>query len=442
MVEIPSTKWARTRDGVDIAYQDFGEGTHTILLIHGWVSHLEVYWEQPRYERFMRRLASVMRVLVLDKRGIGMSDRVAATVDLETRADDLRAVMDAAGVERATVVAWGTDGPALAAFFAATHPERTLALCIDTELQWKRTASWPYGLSQSEFDVDILEDLAAWGEHLDGGYSVRHDESGFAAWNGKMARFAATPGSYEMFARTLFDTEVVDLLPSIRVPTLVLASTGIPGDLAKAQNVSSRIPGSRVAPVPGDETVVWFDEPGPFVGAIESFLGLDPPPPTGGERVLATVMFTDIVGSTPMVAAVGDARWAALLAEHDQRARAEIARFRGRYIASTGDGLLATFDGPTRAVRCAMAISDRINELGLHIRSGCHTGEIEFGDDNVSGIAVHIAARVAASADADEVIVSSMVKDLVVGSGLEFEDRGTRQLKGVPGEWRLFAVAN
>jgi class 3 adenylate cyclase len=439
-VEIPSTKWARTRDGVDIAYQDFGEGTHTILLIHGWVSHLEVYWEQPRYERFMRRLASGMRVLVLDKRGVGMSDRVTATVDLETRADDLRAVMDAAGVERAAVLAWGTGGPALAAFFAATHPERTVALCVDTDLQWKRTEAWPYGFSPAEFDAFTEAEVASWGESLDSGYTVRHDEPGFAAWNGKMARYAATPASYEMFARTLFDTEVTDLLPSIRVPTLVVAYSGVDDDLARAQNVSSRIPESRVAVVPRTEWVVWFDEPEPFVGAIESFLGLQPPPPVGGERVLATVMFTDIVGSTPTVAAVGDATWAALLAEHDQRAQAEIARFRGRYIVSTGDGLLATFDGPTRAVRCAMAIADRIRDLGLHIRSGCHTGEVEFSGDNVRGIAVHIAARVASSADADEVVVSSMVKDLVVGSGLEFDDRGVRELKGVPGEWRLFAA--
>jgi class 3 adenylate cyclase len=338
------------------------------------------------------------------------------------------------------VLAWGTGGPTLATFFAATHPERTEALCIDTFLQWKRTKAWSYGESRSEFDAGLLEDLESWGENLDAGYTLRHDEPGFAAWNGKMARYAATPASYEAFAQTLFDTEVTDLLPSIRVPTLVLACTGIEGRVDQAHDVSSRIPGSRVATVPGDETVVWFDEPGPYVGAIESFLGLDPPPPTSGQRVLATIMFTDIVGSTPMVAAVGDARWAALLAEHDQCARAEIARFRGRYIVSTGDGLLATFDGPTRAVRCAMAIADRIRDLGLHIRSGCHTGEVEFGDDNVSGIAVHIAARVAASADADEVIVSSIVKDLVVGSGLEFDDRGVSELKGVPGEWRLFAA--
>jgi class 3 adenylate cyclase len=440
-VEIPRTRWARTGDGVDIAYQDLGEGDVTILLLNGLVSHLEVYWEQPRYERFMRRLATGMRVLVMDSRGIGMSDRVTGTVDLETRADDLGTVMDDAGVDRAALLAWGVGGQSLAAFFAAVHPERTVALCIDPNVQMKRTAEWPFGFTQDSFEKWLIAELAIWGDDVASGYDDVPDEPGFAAWDAKLGRYAATPASYESFARTLFDTDVTDVLASIRVPTLILAKQGSSwANPEQAAFVSARIAGSLVVTTPGNEGVIWVDEPEPLVAAVESFLGLQPPA-VGADRVLATILFTDIVGSTAAVASIGDASWSALLAQHDRQARAEVARFRGRYIVSTGDGLLATFDGPARAVRCAVAIGESIRRLGLEIRSGCHTGEVEFVPDNISGIAVHIAARVASRAEAGEVLVSSTVKDLVVGSGLEFMDRGVHELKGVTGSWQLHALA-
>ncbi len=439
---LPKTRWARTRDGVDIAYEDFGQGTVTLVVIHGWISHLEVYWEQPRYERFMRRLSAGLRVLVFDKRGIGMSDRLTEAVDLETRMDDVGAVMDAAGVERAALLGWGTGGSAMAAFFAATHPERTVAILIDPFVQYRRKPDWPYGSTEEEFEADLQEELALWGEEVARGYDDPPDDPGFAAWDSRLGRFAATPASYEVFARTLFDTDVTDILPAIRVPTLVLAKEESAwANPDAAAFVAERIPDARAVTTPGIEGVVWVDEPEPFVAAIESFLGLEPPALTP-DRVLSTVLFTDIVGSTVRAAELGDAAWKELLATHDERARTEIDRHRGRYVHTTGDGLLATFDGPARAVRCAQAICAAVQPLGVEIRAGCHTGEIELAGDDVSGIAVHIGARVAALANASEVLVSSTVKDLVAGAGLTFEDAGEHKLKGVPDTWHLYRVMN
>ncbi len=256
-MDIPKTRWARTQDGADIAYQDFGQGPMTLVVIHGWVSHLEFYWEQPRYERFMRRLSAGTRVLVFDKRGIGMSDRLTAAVDLGTRMDDVRAVMDAADVKRAALLAWGTGGPAMAAFFAATHPERTVALCIDPFVQCRRKPDWPYGSTEQEFEVDLAGELAIWGEEVATGYDDPPDDPGFAAWDSKLGRFAATPASYEAFARTLFDTDVTDILPAIRVPTLVLAKEGSAWanpDAAAREAVGHDRPGPRHL---GKE---WFEE--------------------------------------------------------------------------------------------------------------------------------------------------------------------------------------
>jgi class 3 adenylate cyclase len=438
---VPVVHWARTRDGVDIAYQDFGGGPVTLVVMHGWVSHLEVYWEQPRYVRFMRRLAAGMRVIVFDKRGIGMSDRLTGDVDLETRVDDVRAVMDHAGVDKAALLGWGAGAPALAAFFAATHPERVTALFIDSEVNERKSPEWPLGSTDEEFETELASELASWGRHLAAGYVQTHDDAAFVAWNGRMARFAATPASVEAFERVIFATDVTGVLSAIRVPTLVIEKHDSPtGGPEAAAFVASRIPGARMVTTPGKEGVVWFDEPEPFVAEIESFLGLQSPA-VATDRILTTVLFTDIVGSTERQAAMGDRAWKDVVLAHHGLVRDALTRWRGVENDTAGDGFYATFDGPARAVRCALEVADRVRDLGIEIRAGVHTGECEIVDGKYGGIAVATGARIAGLAEPSQVLVSQTVKDLVAGSGLVFEDHGESVLKGVPRPWHLFAAS-
>ncbi len=437
---IPKTRWAKTVDGAYIAYQDFGEGPLTLVVIHGWVSHLEVYWEQPRYARFMRRLAQGIRILNFDKRGTGMSDRFTRPPDLEARMDDVRAVMDAAGVERAALLGWGTGGPQLACFFAATHPERTVALCIDP-LVYERWSS-VLGQAEEELEANVSEIVAAWGEEVATGYDDPPDDPEFVRWDAKIARFAATPGSMAALSRMWFETDVRDVLPTIRVPTLVLHKTwdGSWASPQMAARVVHLIPGARAVAVPGKEGVIWVEEPEPYVSAIETFLASVQHEEAEFGRVLATVLFTDIVGSTEKATELGDRTWKEFLERHHSSVRALIARYRGKEVDTAGDGFFASFDGPARAVRCAQAIMEAVVPLGLEIRAGVHTGEVETIDGKVGGIAVHIGARVGSLAGASEILVSQTVKDLVAGSGLTFEDAGEYELKGVPDRWRLYRV--
>ena len=466
--DIPQTRWARTADGACIAYQDLGDGPVTLLVVHGWVSHLEVYWEQPRYARFMRRLSRNMRVLLFDKRGVGMSDRVAGTLDLGVLADDVRAVMDAAGVERAALLGWGSPGPQLAAFFAATHPERTLCLAHYGRFHYRKDADCGWGVTEEEFEADLAAVLASWGtdegasDFIRQGYdagpwtcpddgllgSDPYNEPEFAKWNAKLARYAATPSSCEAFERMWWATDVRPLLPSIATPTAVFYSALDPEDLEQSQAEAERIPGARMTGVSTPAAVIWLHEPEPIVSALERFIASVRHEEAALDRVLATVLFTDIVDSTQRAGELGDAGWKDLLAKHDQVARALLARYRGGEVKTMGDGFLATFDGPARAVKCAQAICEAVKPLGLEVRAGCHTGEIELlgaagaeGAD-VGGIAVHIGARVAARAGPSEVLVSSTVKDLVAGSGLVFEDRGEHELKGVPDSWHLYGAGS
>jgi class 3 adenylate cyclase/pimeloyl-ACP methyl ester carboxylesterase len=443
---IPKIRWARSVDGACLAYQDFGGGPLTLVVIHGWVSHLEIYWEQPRYVRFMRRLARNLRILVFDKRGTGMSDRFTHPPTLETCMEDVRAVMDAAGVERAAIFGWGTGGPPLAVLFAATYPDRAVALLTDGEVRDRRGDDFPWGLSDEEFEADLRIATSTWGDDdhadqfaRDGGYDPGGDES-FLLWGTRMARCAATPASYEAFQRMWFDTDVTQVLGAVRVPSAVFykgedPDWGEPHALYTAQ----RIPGSQLIGVPGKESVWWAEDPEPFVSAVEDFLSSVRREEAELDRVLATVLFTDVVCSTEKAADVGDADWKELLDRHNQAVRALLARYRGTEVKTMGDGFLATFDGPARAVHCATGICAAVRPLGLEVRAGCHTGEIELLGADVGGIAVHIAARVAALADPSEVLVSSTVKDLVAGSGLQFTERGEHELKGVPGRWKLFA---
>jgi class 3 adenylate cyclase/pimeloyl-ACP methyl ester carboxylesterase len=437
---IPITRWARTVDGAYIAYQDFGDGPVTIVVIHGWITHLEVLWEFPRVSRFMGRLGERMRVLHFDKRGTGMSDRFARPPDLETRMDDVRAVMDAADVERAALFAWGDGGPALATFFAATYPDRTLALCIDPHIQLKRTHDYPFEQTEDEFDESLSETAAEWGDPDAELASLGTNDRSYAEWLAKLFRYGATPGSMVALSRMWFDTDVRDILSTIRVPTLVLSmpETGWAGP-EPAAYVAERIAGSRIASIAGGDPFE-MEDPEPFVSVIETFLASVREEEAEIDRVLATVLLTDIVGSTAKIAELGDRGWRDLLERHHATVRALLARYRGRELDTAGDGFFATFDGPARGLRCALAIRDAVRPLGIEVRSGLHTGEVETIDGKVGGIAVSIGARICAQADPSEVLASRTVKDLVAGSGLGFTERGEHELRGVPGRWQVFAV--
>ena len=454
MTDVPETRWARTVDGACIAYQDIGDGPVTLVVIHGWVSHLEVYWEQPRYVRFVRRLSRNLRVLLFDKRGVGMSDRVNGTPDIGTLADDVRAVMDAAGVEKAALLGWGGPGPELAAFFAATHPDRSL--CLVTFWAWfhqREEVDYPWGRAEQDFEEMFATVLPSWGTERGARAFIRvgyvleeppsppYNEPEFVAWNAKLARFAATPASYEAFERMWFATDVRPLLATITVPTGCLYSSLDAEEEEHARSEADAIPTARFVPVATTPEVIWIRESEPIVVAIEQFIASVQHEEAALDRMLATVLFTDIVGSTDKACDVGDACWKELLERHNTVVRAYLTRYRGKEVKMTGDGFLATFDGPARAVKCAQSICEAVKPLGLEVRAGCHTGEIELLGADVGGIAVHIGARVEALAGPSEVLVSSTVKDLVAGSGLVFADRGEHKLRGVPEPWRLYAVA-
>ena len=435
---MPKTQWAVTVDGAYIAYQDVGQGPQALVLIHGWWSHLELSWEDPSYARFMDRLSRRLRVLVFDKRGTGMSDRFTEPPHLEARMDDVRAVMDAAGVERAALLGWGTGGPQLGCMFAATYPERTVALCIDPNVH----EAWEGAATEEELEREIEQLTAMWGRDDVplSGYDDAPTDPEYVRAEARAARFSATPGGIAALTRMWFHTDVRDVLPTIRVPTLVFHKERGWSNPESAARAAALIPGARIAAVGGSETVIFVEDPEPLVSAIEAFLGPIWDEEQDLDRVLATVLFTDIVDSTALGAALGDRAWGKVCAEHDQIVRTNLARYRGREIKTMGDGFLATFDGPARGVRCAEAIAAQVQPLGVEIRAGLHTGEIAFEADDVAGLGVAIGARVGAKAGASEVLVSQTVKDLVAGSGLTFEDAGEHELKGVPDRWHLYRV--
>ena len=452
-MDIPKTRWATTVDGACIAYQDFGKGPVAIVVIPAWFSHLEVYWEEPHYARFMTRLARDLRVLTFDKRGFGMSDRVHGPLGLEAQMDDVRAVMDAAGVERAALLGWGGFASVpLAVFFAATYPDRTLALCIDGSVHARKSADYPWGTSDDEEEEWLARVTTIWGDDDHAAdlavecfderpADAPTNDPSFLKWLCRMARFSATPAGIQAFERIWFATDLRGILAEIHVPTLVVGNADDDEEYrAKKQYAVAHIPGARLVEVPGSYFPVWVTDPEAYVATIEGFIESVRHEQAELDRMLSTVLFTDIVGSTNKACQVGDASWKELLDRHHGVTRAMLARYRGSEIKTTGDGVLATFDGPARAVKCAQGICEAVKALGLEVRAGCHTGEIEVLGADVGGIAVHIAARVAALAGPSEVLVSSTVKDLVAGSGLVFAERGEHKLKGVPGSWRLYAV--
>jgi pimeloyl-ACP methyl ester carboxylesterase len=428
----PVTRYAKS-GGVHIAYQVFGEGAINLVVVPGFVSNFETFWDEPDLVRWMLRLGSYARVLTFDKRGTGMSDRVTDLPGLEQRMDDLRAVMDAASMEHASVFGISEGGP-LSVLFAATYPDRCRALVLlgsFARFRKERLAPMLASIEQ------------AWG--TGGSVSIfapsRVNDPAFQRWWGRFERLGASPAAASALVRMNSEIDVSGILQTIRVPTLVIHRIG---DLAtpveSGRFLAEHIPGARYVELPGADHLPFIGEnAGEIADAIQEFLTGARPPVTI-DRVLATVLFTDIVGSTEKAANLGDHRWRDLLENHHSTIRRNLARFRGHEVKTTGDGIFATFDGPARGVRCACAIADEIRPLGIEIRAGLHTGECEMIGDDVGGIAVHIGARVAGLARAGEVLVSSTVKDLVAGSGLRFTDRGNQSLKGVPGEWHIFAV--
>ena len=433
--------FARSGD-VHVAYRVVGDGPIDLVYVQGSLTHLEACWELPQFRRYCERLAEFTRLILFDKRGMGMSDRVPGATTLEERMDDIRAIMDAIGSERAAIMGESEGGP-LAMLFAAAHPERALALVLQgAEVRERTDDDWPWGEATEEQHEAAMATIP---ERFGLGLGIDYIAPSIAgqewarAWRAKVVTHAATPGSAEAFMRMAFDIDVRHVVPAINVPTLIVhAAEDRVCHVENARYLARRIPGARYIELPGADHVPWFD-PEPTVTEIREFL-------TGRreagspDRALATVLFTDLVGSTEQAAALGDRRWRDLLEQHHAAVRRELGRYDGRELDTAGDGFFATFDGPARAIRCARAIVEAVRPLGLDVRAGLHTGEVELLDGKVAGIAVSIGARVAARAGAGEVLVSGTVRDLVAGSGLAFEDRGVAQLKGVPGEWRLFSV--
>jgi pimeloyl-ACP methyl ester carboxylesterase len=441
----PETRYAKSGD-VNIAYQVIGEGPRDLVYVPGWVSSVEGNWDEPSYAGFLERLASFSRLITFDKRGTGLSDRVPEheLPTLEQRMDDVRAVMEAVGSDRAALFGVSEGGP-MCALFAATYPDRTAALIVyGTYARRLRSDEYPWGRPVEEREAFLREIDEGWGGPValaQRAPSVMGEER-FVQWWSAYLRQSASPGAAAALVRMNMAVDVRHVLPTIGVPALVLHREG---DrvmrIEEARYLAEHIPGAKLIVLPGEDHLPWVGDQDSLVGEIEEFLtgvrrGPEP------DRVLATVLFTDIVGSTERAAELGDRRWVNLLDEHHGVVRGALDRFRGREVDTAGDGFLATFDGPARAIRCAGAIVQGVRGLGLEVRAGLHTGECELAGDDVRGIAVHIGARVAALAGPGEVLVSSTVKDLVVGSGIEFEDRGEHALKGVPGAWRLFAVAS
>lgn len=437
----PKTQYAKSGD-LHIAYQVTGSGPLDLVFVPGFVSHLECQWEHPWSAHFFERLGSFSRLIRFDKRGTGLSDRVGGIPTLEQRMDDVRAVMDAVGVERAALFGVSEGGP-MSLLFAATYPERTSALVLYGSYARRSWApDHPSGHTEEEWRTIIAAIENGWGEAAD--MNLRSPgaagDEGYGRWAATYQRLAASPGAAIAVMEMNKEIDVRPILSAVRVPTLVLHRTGDRTiRTEQARYLAEHVPGARLVEFPGDDHTPWVGDLDAILDEVEEFL-------TGerhaieSDRVLATVLFTDIVDSTERAAALGDKRWHELLDNYYSLARRELTRFRGREVDTAGDGFFAAFDGPARAIRCAEAISKGVRPLGIEVRAGLHTGECEVIGDKVGGIAVHIGARVASLAQAGEVLVSSTVKDLVAGSGLGFEERGAHTLKGVPGEWRLYAV--
>jgi class 3 adenylate cyclase len=439
--DAPEIRYTQSGD-VSIAYAINGEGPIDVVFVHGYISNLEVEWEDPGHVAFFRKLGSAVRVIRFDRRGAGLSDRARDVPTLETRMDDLRAVMDAARSPRAVLVAT-FEATAMVMLFAATYPERVAGLCLFYPLAkgvW--APDYPFAPTDEDYRFEFEEIRTRWG-HADHAKAFARraaptlaDDPEFQTWAMRMFRQGASPGAALALRRMVMSVDVRDVLPSIHVPTLIVHTRA---EHEESDYVAERIPGARRLELNGRERVFWLAQgfPDSIVEFARTTWG-EPEP----ETLLATVLFTDIVGSTAKAAELGDRSWRDLVARHHSLVRAQLDRYRGRELDTAGDGFFAIFDGPIRAIRCAVAVRTMVRELGLEIRAGLHTGECQLIGEKPSGIAVNIGARVAAEAQPGDVLVSQTVKDLVAGSGIGFEDRGAAALKGVPGEWRLYAVVD
>ncbi len=428
----PKTRYAHSGDA-SIAYQVVGDGPVDLVVINGPASHLELLWEEPSTAACFSRLASFARLVMFDRRGTGLSDAVSSAPTLEQQMDDLNAVLEAVGSER--VALWGASDLGLSALFAATYPDRVAALVLSGVGADGRQMITP---EKRAMLLDAIESHWGDGTLVSMFAPSQVGNRAFEDWWGRMQRSAASPGMARQLLEMISQTDLRAVLPTIRVPTLVTHQAGdLLAPVELGREVASLIPGARFIEYPGADTYGWIE--GVALADVEEFL-------TGRrtsdqiDRVLATVLFTDIVGSTEHASRLGDGRWRAVLDEHNRAIRTELARWRGHEVKTIGDGFLATFDGPARAVQCAGEIVDSVRALGLNIRTGVHTGECELVAGDVAGIAVHITARVMELAEPGEVLASSTVKDLVVGSGLRFADRGEHALRGVPDRWRLYAL--
>jgi len=438
----PETQYAE-RGNIHIAYQVIGEGPADLVLVWNWFSHLEGRWDIPPYAHFLRRVAGFRRVISFDKYGIGLSDPVPSTQlpPLEEWMDDVRAVMDAVGSERAAILGQ-SDGGLMAAMFAASHPDRVEALIlIDTLASNVWSPDNPIGWTFEDYEAlkDLI--LTKWGRtgllaaiNPAAAYDVEEQER----WD-RYLRMAASPATAAAMTSMLLEVDLRDVLRTVRVPTLVVQTSSPFSTVASARELAGLISGANLVNLPAANSQV-FAGADAMADEVEQFLNSTPASKPDRSRFLATVLLTDIVGSTERAAQLGDQRWSQLLDSHDEFARRQVSRFSGAFLKSTGDGILAIFDGPARAISCAVALRSGVRSLGLDLRAGIHTGEIERRGDDVGGIGVHIAARVEAAAQPSEVLVSRTVKDLVVGSGFSFVSRGAHALKGVPEQWELFAV--
>ena len=436
-VEPKRTRYAKNGD-INVAYQVFGEGDIDLVFVPGFISHIENYWDEPNFARWLRRLGSFSRVILFDKQGTGLSDRVTKLPAMDERMDDVRAVMDAVGIERAAIFGI-SEGGSLATIFAATHPERSHALILYGA--FAQFSSWFPTQEALEGLFQYIDSAWGSGESLPMFAPSMKDDPAFKQWWGKFERLGGSPGAVKTLMHMNSQIDITDILPSVNVSTLIIhRKEDVTVNVESGRLFAERIPNAKYVELSGvDHLPMVGENSNQIIDEIAKFL-------TGGlrpietERVLATVLFTDIVDSTRLAAEIGDRQWRVLLERHHDLVREELYRVHGQEVDTSGDGFFATFDRPARGIRCACAIRDSVASLGIAIRAGLHTGECEVMGEKISGIAVHIGARVMEKAVPGEVLVSSTVKDLVAGSGLHFNDRGVYTLKGIPDKWHLFQV--
>ena len=440
---VPEIRYAKAGD-IQIAYQVFGDGTRDLVVVPGWLSNLEILWEDPAYARFLRGLASFARVIVFDKRGTGLSDRVTDSPTLEERMEDVHAVMDAVGSQRAALFGYSEGGP-MCALHSVTYPERTAALIMHGSYPRRvKSDDFPHGSDPALIDAFLRSIERDWGGPV--GIELRMpsvaNDPSVRQWWARLLRMSASAKAALILTRCNAEIDIRHLLPAIRVPTLIMHATGDrTSPVECSRYMAKHIPGARLVEFPSDDHVPWVGCPDRVLDEMAQFL-------TGAHhvqevgRIVATIMFTDIVDSTRLATELGDAKWTQLRATHNEVVRHELAASRGREIDNAGDGFCASFDGPARAIRCAGAIRAGIERIGLKLRIGLHTGECVLEPNRVSGVALHLAARVAAKAGAGEVVVSRTVKDLVAGAGIVFADLGAHQLKGFNDPWQLYRVVS